>query len=95
MGTETLFQGQPPLVAIFLRQIFKGPIIAAGGFDREGAEDILQRGDADLVAFGRWFASNPDLPERFRRSLPLVHYNREAFWGGDERGYIDYPSVGQ
>jgi N-ethylmaleimide reductase len=91
-GTETLVEGQPPVAAALLRRIFKGPIIAAGGFDRAGAEAILARGDADLVAFGRFFASNPDLPERFRRGIPLNPYNRDAFWGGDERGYTDYPA---
>jgi N-ethylmaleimide reductase len=75
-----------------LRTIFNGPIIAAGGFDRAGAEQILQRGDADLVAFGRWFSSNPDLPERLRHDLPLTPYQRDAFWGGDERAYIDFPA---
>jgi N-ethylmaleimide reductase len=90
-GTETLVEGQEPVAAAFLRKVFKGSIIAAGGFDREGAEEILRRGDADLVAFGRWFSSNPDLPERLRRRLPLTQYKRDAFWGGDERGYLDFP----
>jgi N-ethylmaleimide reductase len=90
-GTETIVEGQPPVAAAFLRKVFKGPIIAAGGFDRGGAEEILRRGDADLVAFGRWFSSNPDLPERLQRGLSLTQYNRDAFWGGDERGYVDFP----
>jgi 2,4-dienoyl-CoA reductase-like NADH-dependent reductase (Old Yellow Enzyme family) len=64
MRTETLDEGQAPVASSFLRKVFGAPIIAAGGFDREGAEQILQRGDADLVAFARWFSSNPDLPER-------------------------------
>ena len=68
----------------------RAPSIAAGGFDREGAEAILARGDTDLVAFGRFFTSNPDLPDRLRRNLPLVPYHREAFWGGDERWYSDF-----
>lgn len=92
MGTETLTEGQPPVAASFLRTVFDGPIIAAGGFDRAGAEQILQSGDADLVAFGRWFSSNPDLPERLRHNLPLAPYQREAFWGGDEHHYIDFPT---
>lgn len=91
-GTETLEEGRPPVASGFLRTVFKGPIIAAGGFDREGAEALLQKGDADLIAFGRWFASNPDLPERLRRGQPLAPYDRETFWGGDERGYLDYPA---
>jgi len=92
MGTETLVEGEAPVASAFLRNFFEGPIIAAGGFDRDGAEQILQRGDADLVAFGRLFSSNPDLPQRFRHAHPLAPYRREAFWGGDERWYIDFPA---
>jgi N-ethylmaleimide reductase len=91
-GTETLTEGQAPVAAVSLRKIYKGPIIAAGGFDHESAAKILSEGDADLVAFGRLFTSNPDLPERFRKNLPLTPYHREAFWGGDERWYSDFPT---
>jgi N-ethylmaleimide reductase len=91
-GTEEIAIGQSPVAAAFLRKIFRGPIIVAGGFDRTGAIDIVQSGDADVVAFGRFFASNPDLPQRLKNNLPLAQYHREAFWGGDERWYIDYPS---
>jgi N-ethylmaleimide reductase len=90
MGTETINEG-PAVASAFFRPIFNGPILAAGGFTRESAEDILRKGDADLVAFGRYFTSNPDLPERFRKNLPLIPYHRDAFWGGDERFYIDFP----
>lgn len=91
MGVETVAPMQEPVAAAFLRPIYKGKIIAAGGFDRDGAEAILRRGDADLVAFGRFFTSNPDLPERFRLGLPLTPYRREAFWGGSEHDYNDFP----
>ena len=90
MGTETIDDTLPPVASSFLRQVFKGPIIAAGGFSRQSAEAILQKGDADLVAFGRYFTSNPDLPERLRNDLPLNPYVREAFWGGNETDYIDF-----
>lgn len=89
-GVETILEGQPPVASVQLRKIFKGPIIAAGGFDKAGAAGIVQHGDADVVAFGRFFTSNPDLPERFRHDWPLTPYNRDAFWGGDERGYSDF-----
>jgi N-ethylmaleimide reductase len=94
-GVETIAEGQPPIASAFLRQMFKGPIISAGGFDRAGAEAILRRGDSDAVAFGRYFTSNPDLPQRFRQDLPLTPYVREAFWGGDERHYTDFARYGQ
>jgi N-ethylmaleimide reductase len=90
MGTETLVEGEEPVASSFLRRHFSGPIIAAGGFDRAGAEQILQSGDADLVAFGRRFSSNPDLPERLRHGHPLTLYRRDAFWGGTERDYTDF-----
>jgi N-ethylmaleimide reductase len=94
-GVETIDETQQTVAASFLRKIYQGRIIAAGGFDRAGAEAILERGDADLVAFGRFFTSNPDLPERLRRNLPLTPYRREAFWGGDERGYTDFPAYAE
>jgi N-ethylmaleimide reductase len=84
-------QDAAPVASAHLRKIFKGPILAAGGFTRESAEDILEKGDADLVAFGRTFAANPDLPRRLQYNLPMNPYDRSAFWGGTERGYNDYP----
>jgi N-ethylmaleimide reductase len=66
--------------------------LAAGGFDREQAEGIINKGDADIVAFGRLFSSNPDLPERLKNDYPLAPYVREAFWGGTAKNYSDFPS---
>jgi N-ethylmaleimide reductase len=91
-GVETIDETRPPVASSFLRKVYKGSIIAAGGFDRAGAEAILEKGDADLVAFGRFFTSNPDLPERLRHNLPLAPYRREAFWGGTEYLYNDFPN---
>lgn len=93
-GDDDLTHGDPVAVAL-LRKVFKGTIIAAGGFDKTGAEDIVESGDADLVAFGRLFASNPDLPRRLKDDLPLAPYDRSTFWGGDHRGYTDYPTYDQ
>jgi N-ethylmaleimide reductase len=90
MGVETIHEGHAPVASASLRRVFKGAIIAAGGFDRDDAEAILERGDADAVAFGRFFTSNPDLPDRLRRNLPLTPYQRDAFWGGDEHWYSDF-----
>jgi N-ethylmaleimide reductase len=90
IGSELRADGLLPVAAHQLRRIFKGPIIAAGGFERTSAEEIVDRGDADLVAFGRHFAANPDLVERLERGLPLSPHDRSTFYGGDERGYTDY-----
>jgi len=90
-GNQEIVQGAPPVAAKNLRRIFHGPIIAAGGFEGAGAEAIVKEGHADLVAFGRHFISNPDLPERLRHNIPLNPYNRTTFYGGNHTGYIDYP----
>jgi N-ethylmaleimide reductase len=68
--------------------------MANNGYTREMGEEVLEQGRADLIAFGRLFISNPDLVERFRRGAPLVEPDRETFYGGDARGYTDYPALG-
>jgi N-ethylmaleimide reductase len=80
-----------PVATRLIRQHYKGTIIAAGGFTGASANDIIEAGDADLVAFGRHFIANPDLPERLRKGWPLNPYDRDSFFGGTEVGYIDYP----
>ncbi|WP_109483262.1 alkene reductase [Paraburkholderia sp. C35] len=91
-GDDTLHEGHPPVAVKYLRPYFSGPIIAAGGFDGDSAEAVVASGDADLVAFGRYFSSNPDLPYRLKHKLPLTPYVRAAFWGGTERHYSDFPT---
>ncbi|HVJ40183.1 MAG TPA: alkene reductase [Dongiaceae bacterium] len=92
-GDDTLHEGHEPVASKYLRPHFSGPIIAAGGFNGDSAEAIVQSGDADLVAFGRHFSSNPDLPYRLKHKLPLTPYVRAAFWGGDETNYTDFPAL--
>lgn len=74
-----------------LREVYKGNIIVAGKYTRQRAEDILNKELVDLVAFGRPFIANPDLPRRFREALPLADFDAETLFGGSEKGYIDYP----
>jgi 2,4-dienoyl-CoA reductase-like NADH-dependent reductase (Old Yellow Enzyme family) len=69
--------------------------IAAGGFNRDNATPKLESGDADLIIFGRWFIANPDLPKRLAEGLELNQYDRNTFYGGNEKGYTDYPFFGQ
>jgi N-ethylmaleimide reductase len=90
-GIETISEGQSPAASALLRKIYKGNLLAAGGFDPESAEAIIERRDADMVAFGRYFISNPDLPRRIQLGLPLNSYNRDTFYNNDSRGYTDYP----
>jgi N-ethylmaleimide reductase len=90
-GSEAVADGLQPVASRQMRRVFDGAIIAAGGFDAAGAESIVESGDADLVAFGRSFIANPDLPRRIELGLPLNGYDRTTFYGGDRRGYTDYP----
>jgi N-ethylmaleimide reductase len=82
-----------PIDADFFRPLFRNPIIAAGGFDKTQAEAAVKSGNADLVAFATLFISNPDLPARLKQNAPLAQADRTTFYGGDAKGYIDYPSL--
>ena len=82
---------QTPRAAAMVKFAFGGPVIAGRGFDGPGAEAIIESGGADLVAFGRHFIANPDLPERLRRHLPLNAYDRSTFYYGGMAGYLDDP----
>ena len=73
-----------------LRQAYQGRVIVAGGYDAARASQVLSDGFADLVAFGRPFIANPDLPRRLRDGLPLAAFDAKALFGGDASGYSDY-----
>ena len=76
-----------------LRQLFGGTYLANGGYDRERANAVLAAGEADAVTFGSLFIANPDLPLRFALNASLNAPDPSTFYGGDERGYTDYPSL--
>lgn len=78
---------------VALKRRFGGPYIANGGFDAERAEAAIAADHADLVSFGTLFLANPDLVERFRRGAPLNSPDRETFYQGEGRGYVDYPTL--
>lgn len=82
-----------PVTADLFSGAFKGVLISAGGYTRELAIDAVAQHKADAVAFGRLFIANPDLPERLRLNAPLNPYDRSTFYGGAEKGYIDYPAL--
>jgi N-ethylmaleimide reductase len=90
-GGDTVAEAQAPVAAQELSKIFRGPVIAAGGFNPETAETSVTHGDAGLIAFGRHFIANPDLPKRIEFGLKLNPYDRSTFYGFDARGYTDYP----
>jgi N-ethylmaleimide reductase len=84
-----------PRLAPELRRRFSGPLIINGGFTLEDAAAAIERDEADLVAFGVPFLANPDLPARLRQGAPLNTPIRATFYGGDARGYNDYPTLEQ
>jgi N-ethylmaleimide reductase len=89
-GNIVIGEDKGPVAAEQMRKIFKGKIIAAGGFEPETAEAVVEKGDADAVAFGRHFVANPDLPQRIREGLPLNPYDRSTFYTFEAKGYTDY-----
>jgi N-ethylmaleimide reductase len=76
-----------------LRAAFSGAYMANNGYDRELAIEAVESGEVDLVAFGKLFIANPDLVERLERDAPLNEPDQSTFYGGDERGYTDYPTL--
>ena len=73
------------------RELYRGMLVGAGGFTPQTAAVAARDGIYDLVAFGRWFIANPDLPERLRAGSPLNVYDRKTFYGAGPKGYVDYP----
>jgi N-ethylmaleimide reductase len=91
-GNVVTKEGQGPVAAEALRKIFKGKIVAAGGFEPDTAAEAIEQNVADAVTFGRHFISNPDLPLRIREGFPLAKYDRNTFYTFDAHGYTDYPA---
>lgn len=78
-------------VARHFRKIYNGTIIINRSFNKENAEKVLIKGDADLVSFGVPFIANPDLVERFKTDAELNQPDQNTFYTPGEKGYTDYP----
>ncbi|MCE2749518.1 MAG: alkene reductase [Rhodobacter sp.] len=87
-GSRDLAPGQDIAA---LRARFKGAYIANNGYTRDLALEAVASGRADMVTFGKPFIANPDLVERLRVNAPLNVPDQTTFYGGDARGYTDYP----
>jgi N-ethylmaleimide reductase len=89
--------GGPRDVAPFdyaaMRARFQGPWIANNGYTREMALAAVAEGRADMVAFGRDYISNPDLVRRLKLNAPLQPLDKATLYGGEAKGYIDYPAL--
>lgn len=73
------------------RKQFKGAYIANLAYDKARGNAAIASGHADAVAYGVPFIANPDLVERFKADAPLNEADASSFYGGSEKGYIDYP----
>lgn len=76
-----------------LRRRFHGSYLANNRYGKQLAEEALAAGRVDLVSFGRPFIANPDLVERLRVGAPLADAPKETYYGGDEKGYSDWPTL--
>ena len=79
-----------PSASKLYRALWPNVLIAAGNYKPETAQAAVAEGTADAIAFGRFFISNPDLPDRLREGVPFTPYNRKTFYGGEAEGYTDY-----
>lgn len=79
-----------PNIAKRYRPIYHGTLMINGGFDQEKGNKVIEEGNADLVAFGKLFISNPDLVERFEQDVPVDEWDKDTFYSGGKKGYIDY-----
>ena len=76
-----------------LHQRFSGAWMLNNGYSRDMAQAALNDGQADLIAFGRPFISNPDLVRRLREEAPLNELQADKLYGGGAEGYTDYPTL--
>jgi N-ethylmaleimide reductase len=75
-----------------LRKRFSGTYVANNNYDLALANKVLAANEADLIAFGKPFISNPDLVERLKSGAPLTPPDKATFYGGGAKGYTDYPT---
>lgn len=88
-----LADGRPEEVIDAIRGNFRRAYMGNGRYTAHEARKRIEAGKCDLASFGRPFISNPDLTERLRCGAPLTQWDESTFYGGDERGYTDYPTL--
>ena len=94
---EADWENAPELPESFrsaVREVFSGRILYAGKYTAERGKRVLEAGWGDLVAFGRPFIANPDLPKRIANGWPLNPVDPASMYGGTAVGYTDYPTYG-
>ena len=93
MGKEAPNAAGPAFDLVNLKRIWKGIYITNSGYDLVRANASISRNETDMVAFGVLFIANPDLPMRFSQGANLNKPDPSTFYGGDAKGYTDYPSL--
>jgi N-ethylmaleimide reductase len=78
-------------IAPDMRAAFEGAFILNGGFDATTGAAAIAAGEADLIAYGRPFISNPDLVRRYREGLDLTPRDPATAYTEGAKGYTDYP----
>ena len=94
-GARDLSEQGAPFDYAALKARFPGAWMVNNAYDRAMAENSVDQGEADLVAFGKLFIANPDLGRRLREGAPLNTLDSATLYGGDARGYTDYPSLAE
>ena len=74
-----------------MRKLYKGNYMANLGYDKVRGNAAIASGHADVIAYGVPFIANPDLVRRYKTNAPLNAPKPDLFYGGDEKGYTDYP----
>lgn len=78
-----------------LRKAYQGILIYAGKYSAQRANKAITDGLADMIAFGRPFVANPDLPSRIKNNQTWATHQAETLFGGAEKGLTDYPTFAQ
>ena len=82
-----------PNIAKRYRPKYRGTLMINNGFDQGKGNRVIEEGFADLVAFGKLFISNPDLPKRFELNAKITEWDQQTFYTSGEKGYTDYPML--
>ncbi len=77
-------------VTPYYRKTYKGTLMTNGKFDAKSGEHALENGQADLIAYGKPFISNPDLVEKYRNGTAITPWDMKTFYTQGQEGYIDY-----
>jgi N-ethylmaleimide reductase len=91
MGTDSPETAGPVFPIHSLRELWSSTYMTNFDYSLDRANEVIANGEFDLISFGKLFIANPDLPVRFDKNATLNEPDPDTFYGGDERGYTDYP----